>query len=275
MTYAAIEISEYFRPIELYHFSQGAVHFYFTSSDKDVVFEGNTYIAEPFRRSSVSSTQDIGKTPLKINTSIRNAFVKQFIASPPTEIINITVTRKHAAEETFASTFIGRVINVELQDNGATITCQSIQSSLRRPGLRRLYQTTCPHVLYGTECLVARPAFQVDAVLSAVSALTITSSAFIVSINATFDASWFVGGFVESSVAGQVTRRFITAHNNGSGVLTLNLPLPNVSVGDTVTAFPGCDHDNATCNGKFANIDNYGGFPFIPEKNPMDGTSVF
>ena len=42
-----------------------------------------------------------------------------------------------------------------------------------------------------------------------------------------------------------------------------------------VTLVAGCDHSMAVCAGRFDKLDNYGGFPFIPPKNPFDGTPVF
>ena len=67
----------------------------------------------------------------------------------------------------------------------------------------------------------------------------------------------------------------LTDFDNGTGTLTLNLPFSDLTVGDTVKAFAGCNHTTEVCDGKFANLLNYGGFPFIPQKNPMDGTIIF
>lgn len=277
MTFQTIEVSEYFEPVELYAFTRGPSAWYFTSSDRDILFGGKTYLTSPMKRNRIESTQDIGKGTLKVETSVRNPFVQQYIAASPTEVVEISVSRIHASDADPAVIFVGRVINVEFADSAAIVVCQSVQSSLRRPGLRRMYQTTCPHVLYGPHCNVLRLSFSVVAVLSAVSVsgLDLTSASFIININPTYDGSWFVGGYVEVNQGGVVSTRFVTGHNNASGALTLNLPLPSVSTGDTVTAYPGCDHGNTTCRAKFSNIDNYGGFPFIPEKNPMDGTSIF
>jgi hypothetical protein len=36
----------------------------------------------------------------------------------------------------------------------------------------------------------------------------------------------------------------------------------------------GCDHSVSTCAARFGNLANYGGFPFIPTKNPFS-TGVF
>ena len=275
MAFNDVEISEFFQPLELYEFKRGVFSWYYTSGDEDIDFSGNIYLSVPLKRSAILSTQDLGKTSLKITLSRNVTFLDQFIATSPTDIITITITRIHASDSDPAITFKGKVINVKLIENEGEVTCSPIQSTLRRPGLRRFYQTACPHVLYGVQCAVIRTLHDVNGVLTDVSGLTITSSSFIVSINPTFDSTHFVGGYVEFVVSGLVNRRFITDHNNATGVLTLNLSFTGIIVGDTVTAFPGCDHTVATCDGKFDAIDNYGGFPFIPQKNPMDGTSVF
>lgn len=275
MSFDTIEVSEYFEPLELYEFTRGTVNWRYTSADEDITFNTNVFEAVPIKRSNIIATQDIGKSTLKVDVSRRNTFVQQYIASSPTDVISLKVYRIHGADMDPAVTFIGRVVNVDFQENKAQITLHSNQSSLRRPGLRRAYQTTCPHVLYGEQCRANSTLFKTDAVLTGVSGLTLSSSAFVISVNPTFDASWFVGGYVDVVKGGLTERRFITEHDNGTGTLTVNLPFVGLAVGDAVSAFAGCDHTPETCVGKFSNIDNYGGFPFIPKKNPMDGTSIF
>jgi hypothetical protein len=44
--------------------------------------------------------------------------------------------------------------------------------------------------------------------------------------------------------------------------------------GVPLTLYPGCDHLKATCLAKFDNLPNYGGFPYIPARNPLDGRSI-
>jgi len=275
MAFDTVETSEFFEPQELYKFTRGVFSWFFTSGDTNISFGGNIYLAEPIKRSNIQSTQEIGKTTLTINTSRRNSFVTQFIETAPTDIISLTITRIHASDPDPAVIFAGRVINVGFKENGAKITCQPTQSILRRPGLRRLFQTTCPHVLYGAQCKVAKFNFDIAATLDAVAGTVLTSTSFVVSIDPTFDATWLVGGIVEITTAGLVDKRFIVDHDNASGTITLNLPLSNALAGSIVTVFPGCDRSPEQCNDKFSVIENYGGFPFIPEKNPMNGTSVF
>lgn len=276
MAFGDIEILEFFEPKELYQFTRDTFSWFFTSGDEDIVHLTNTYLAVPIKRGAIESTQEIGKTTLKITVSKTNPFVTQFIGSSPTDIISLTVTRLHEGDAGTATTFKGRVINVSFNESTVVITCQPNQSSLRRPGLRRLYQTVCPHVLYGNLCTVDRPTFDITAVLTVVSGNILTSPDFIVNIDPSFDITWFVGGIVEFVDGdGLTNKRFITDHDNIAGTITLNLSLKDAIVTSTVQAFPGCGHDPTTCNEKFTNIEHYGGFPFIPLKNPQTGTSVF
>jgi hypothetical protein len=36
-----------------------------------------------------------------------------------------------------------------------------------------------------------------------------------------------------------------------------------------VSYYPGCDRTRLTCSLKFGNIANFGGFPWVPQKNPF------
>jgi len=73
---------------------------------------------------------------------------------------------------------------------------------------------------------------------------------------------------------GRITgvRRSIVAHSGAN--LTLTRPVPEFAVGSQIRLYPGCDHTKGTCNTKFNNLDNFGGFPWIPIRNPFDGNSI-
>jgi len=275
MSFDSIETSEYFEPRELYTFTRGTKDWLYTSGDTDIAYGARTFLAEPIKRSKIQSTQDIGQSKLKITTSRSNDFISNFLTDVPTVVISITVTRIHASDDDPAVIFQGRVLNVAHEENEAVITCQQNISLLKNPGLRRLYQTTCPHVLYGGYCGVIKSTYSIEATLDSIDGTTLTSTGFIVSINAEYDDDWLRGGIIEFVNNGVTDKRFITDHTNSSGTIVLNLSLQDAAVGSTVTVYPGCNRDATTCSGKFSNIENYGGFPYIPSKNPMDGTSIF
>ena len=49
-----------------------------------------------------------------------------------------------------------------------------------------------------------------------------------------------------------------------------NLAIP--PIGLDVDWFAGYDHSLAICESKSANVINYGGFPFVPIKNPFNSS---
>lgn len=275
MAYNDNEIAEFLEPIELYTLTRGSTNWYYTSFGEDVVYASNTFQSVPIKRSRIETSQEIKKGALDLTVSRRVEFINQFIPGSPTDVFTIVVTRIHVGDTDPSIIYQGRVLNVKFKESSATITCQSIQSALRRPGLRRFYQLACPHVLYGGPCGADNIANAVPATLTNVTNRVLTSADFIISIDPAFDANHFVGGYVEFNQSGLVTTRFITDHDNGSGTITVNLAFFDLTNTDSVTAYPGCDRLTATCSGKFSNINNFGGFPFIPIKNPMNGTPVF
>ncbi|MGO9769512.1 MAG: phage BR0599 family protein, partial [Roseiarcus sp.] len=47
--------------------------------------------------------------------------------------------------------------------------------------------------------------------------------------------------------------------------LSLMYPLPSPpATGDAFTVYAGCDHTQATCSSRFANLAAFRGFPFVP-----------
>jgi len=59
------------------------------------------------------------------------------------------------------------------------------------------------------------------------------------------------------------------ATNVGTDI-TLLLPFEDFDVTDNFQIYPGCDRSSAECNTKFSNLDNYGGFEYIPIINPFE-----
>ena len=49
--------------------------------------------------------------------------------------------------------------------------------------------------------------------------------------------------------------------------LTLNVPLVRAIGGQDLQIVPGCDGEHQTCIDKFNNLDNFGGFPSVPDRN--------
>lgn len=270
MTYAAIEASaQSGRPVELYEFVSGSTHYRYTSADGDVSYSGNTYTAVPIARGAVEATSETARLALEITCARTLGVLELFSAMPPDDVVAVTVRRLHAGDGEAIVLWMGRVLNVTWNVAAAEIHCESVYTSIKRVGLRRLYQIACPHVLYSPGCGLARADFKVTKTVSSVSGTNIT-----VGDMGAYAGGYFAGGYIEwERSAGQFDRRAI--RSQVGGVVTIGFPLPGLAATDTVNLYPGCDHSLTTCHGKFANRPNYGGMPYFPSKNPFNGTPIY
>jgi hypothetical protein len=125
--------------------------------------------------------------------------------------------------------------------------------------------------LYDRGCRVDPALFAVPGVVTAKDGTTIT-----VSGAAAATPGIYLGGFVTWEVNGDGTleRRGIEATADG-GVFTLYGRADRIEVGYDVIMNRGCDHTSLVCETDFDNLANNGGFDFLPNKSPFDGTPVF
>lgn len=270
MTYNARETSSYEgSPIELFLFNREGVEYWgYTSADEDQSYLGQAYTAIAIKCPDIEHSQDLIRNALTITMPADTPFAVQYISSPPTDRISLTIRRFHDEDAEIKSIWIGRVINVEFKEEIAEVRCEPIHTSLKRQTLRRFYQTPCAFTLYGDRCGVSRNSYKLTTTLSAISGTTITSSDFGLKAD-----GYYAGGYAEFLSGGLYTKRFITDHVGND--ITLNLSLTGAVVGSSVDVYPGCSHNTTECNSKFSNILNYGGQPWIPRKNPMGGSPIF
>ena len=280
MTYLATETSiELGSPIELFDIRYMDTEWNYTSGDvqfNDPVLV-KTYTPIAIARSNLEFSSDFSRMPLELRIRHDIPFLDLFRSASPSGVISLTIRKFHrldgAAE--IITVWKGRIRNANFIESEVQLTCLPIRASVERMGLRRTFQFNCPYALYSgpSECGVDKTLFAVTGNVSAVSGSNVT----IVGVNA-FAAEYFSGGFIEytNSVLGNVERRMITSNPGGSNVVTLVSPPLNLTIGTTAIAYPGCDHTLATCESKFSNSENFGGFPNTPtNKGPFAGETIY
>lgn len=265
MSYAALETStQDGAPVELYTFAQGTQFWRFTTAPDPVTYAAVEYTPSSVSRDRIKQTSDVLKDSLKLEFPRGDAFASQFLGFAPDTVTTVTIMRGHVGDNEFIPYWKGRVIAAVASGNKIELACESVFSSIRRPGLRARYELACRHALYSARCGVNLEASQDTGVTSVVSGVTISVPAA-----AGFADGYFTGGMIK---APDESTRFIVAHTGA--VLTVQRPIAGLAVGATVRLYPGCDHLQSTCAGKFNNLDNFGGFPWIPIRNPYDGRSI-
>lgn len=265
MTYDARELSmQNGEPIEMYHFTVNSTHYRFTSAKSAITYDGNTYQPTLIKRGSIDFTTEKGRNNLKLQTVRDFAIADLFRVSPPSDVILLVVHRVHYGDSDGAVIWTGRVLNCEWSDSIASLNCEPVSSSLQRIGLKRMYQRQCPHVLYSTACGVDKNDHDLTITITDIDGLELTTATLIGGTNDyTGD---YTGGFV---VFGN-EKRFIVG--NPFYKIKINAPFTDLEVGDSIVIYKGCSHTVITCYGVFNNLDNYGGMPHIPTKNPFSGS---
>lgn len=276
MTYNAYESSvQDGDPVLRFVFASGDNTYAYTTENTIVADSNYTFTPAQIKMGEVSQTNEMAKDPLTLEFPRDHAFASLFLGGVPEQITTVTVFRGHAGDtsEEFQFYWKGRIAGASASGQVVRIDCENVFTSLRRAGLRARYQKKCRHALYQTGCGVDKDLYASLVTVSSASGFTITineldSNTIDSNIG---DADEFVGGMIETNDGH--TRYIISQSGN---VLTLIRPLQsliddvNDSVGGAeVTLYPGCAHTRAACKDKFDNLLNFGGFPWIPSKNPF------
>lgn len=215
--------------------------------------------ATPIKHSGAAQQAEQARRTLSIEVTLDFPLLDDWRALPPTETTRVSILR---FEPDWSSRMIwdGRVVAVTFDAARATLACEDAGVALGRAGLRRLYSKLCPHVLHGAACGVA-PA--------PVAATVVAAAGLEVRLSGTHGVDAYAGGWLQTTDG--VLRAMIVA--NGAQQATLLYAAP-FAPGQAVQAYAGCNHTLQACRDKFANLDNFGGFPWIPAKNPF-ATGVF
>ena len=274
MTYDATETSAFDSELaELYEFKYATKVWRYTSADEDQTYLGNIFSSiDSITRTSVDQSQEINKSNIKLTMPYDNLVAKEFIIYPPEEVMSLIVYRTHRNDGDTTEVSIiwhGRVLNAEWKDTKVELVCEAIFTSLRRPGLRRRYQTQCPHILYGAQCTVLNTSFEITALVSSVNNTSINVSFGSIPID-----GYLIGGIlVYTDDQSIVHKRAI--ESNISNDVVISYAIGTLNIGDSIKIYPGCRHNLDDCTNKFNNDINYGGFTHTPNVNPFDGKTLF
>lgn len=270
MSYILIESSETQGfPVELYRFSSTGFDqsYYFTSSQEDVVYNGNTYVSTYIKRTQPELTSEKNAQKIQVTIARDNDLASKWLFYSPANTVWLTIYRFHLSDidNQYKVFWQGRVRSAERLINEVQLGCDLIDSAFDREGLRRTFANVCFHMLYGTRCKVPKASFQNTGTISGVSGDTLSANTFAnFSDSSPVPDGYWINGYVERS-NGDV--RFVVQHTGVT--VTLLTPFEDMQVGETVSIFAGCDHAFVTCLNKFNNVINYGGFPYLPSENPF------
>jgi hypothetical protein len=238
---------------ELYLFSDNGTYHAFSPTIFSKVLNGITYTPTIIVRSGLSLTDNLAKTSVNFKFDRTNTYAKSLLVDLPEVPITVIIYRNNVAY------WRGRVTEVKANSLSIEVVCDSVYSSITRAGLAGRITLGCRHTLYSANCGVIQESYFNNYNVTGLNDKTIpllTGKA----------ASYYALGI--ASINGQ-SRHIVK--DTGS-VVTLSAPFTGVQSG-ILALYPGCTLSPTSCK-KFNNFDNYGGFPFIPDKNPFSASGA-
>lgn len=264
---------------ELYRFADGSNIWTVTSADSQETYNGESYEPIAIGRSEAESKSELSRANIEIKMALTNEVGLRWLREYMSVLVGLTIYEKDPDGDV-SVVWKGRLAGVKPTMTELVFNFESIFTSLRRPGVRARYQRTCRHALYSRGCNLNKSDFAVFGIPTAVSGLVVT-----VPEAALYPDGWFSTGIIEM-MNGEM--RFIANHVGSQ----LSLIQPFISLaralaedgygmsygmhygGASVVLYPGCNRSRSMCSDKFSNLPNYGGFDWIPLRNPFDGSSI-
>ncbi len=274
-------------PIELFEFKvsgAGLATYTYTSSEQDYVGSTEpggteyTWSAIPIGRSSIQTNGSVVRDNIKISFAIDNPLIQEFLKVTPDYLILLTVYTVRPSG-TFVA-YKGRLAALSADVDRIDMTFESLYTTLKQTGLRENYQRSCRFMLYDKEtgrgCQVDKPFYRQVLTVSAMDNFTMTVDTPVP------DPKYFEGGMVQHDnyIDATVQARGILEVADTKYKLTSRWPwlvqalLASPTGTVDLSFYPGCDRSLGMCKTRFDNAKNFGGFPYIPTKNPFSGNKL-
>lgn len=254
--------------------SDGPVY-YLTSASSDITYNGQRYTALALERGEVAVTMPGEEKELILTLPIDHALCRRWTqqAVPPRKV-TVTVYRQNGGET--EQIWIGDVTSMAAERGVSKFRVPSRAGEWMLRSLpSRMVGTKCPFVLYDSRCLVSREgstggvSHKVVTTVISVSGRVVTASLLSTSRNGTWSLN---GELVHVPTGERMTvnnQADLNAGVSAVAQLTMQAPIVGMRAGDSIEVYAGCDWTIATCNTRFGNRQNFGGFNAMPLSNPF------
>lgn len=270
-------------PIHLYRVVYGSgpdERLLLAGAEEDIAFDGEVYQVSQIKHADIHASGTLDRSALEVTVPVDNPLALLFRDHPPSQVVSLTIWRGDVnSPGEFLRIWSGRILSCNLEDYEAKLSGEPIGTAIRRPGLRRNYQVGCTHVLYGPSCRAVQENFTNEVILAGASA-----SSILVELgwNDPWPESKFINGIATWSLPGgsKVVRTILRIQNVEMegvefSVIRLAGPAESLETGSEVSLSLGCNHQLSDCADVFHNAPNYGGCPWIPDKNPVGSFNPF
>lgn len=284
-TLLALLASRQFFSADLYAFALvGGGNLYYCSGEQDIVWNGITWSAGKSTGPYIDRKDNKAKCHWKVGIDV-DTLVFDVIPGSATvlgdpflsavrqgQFDGAEMTLYRAFMPTYGDVaagtvimFVGRVVEIDAGRSLATFSINSHLELLNQNMPRNLYQPGCVNTLYDSGCTVNRNLFSATGTVGAGPG----PGAFTLGTLSTFLPTGYFdhGSLVFTSGANSGLSRSVKSYYQGPpSTIYFTSPFPNTpAVGDAFTMYAGCDKSEGTCGAKFKNLNNFRGFPYIPD----------
>lgn len=260
--FSTMEISEQDgSTVLLIEFVSGGTTHRFCNQDKLVNLSGVDYYPATIVNSERNQTAERVQNDMKFSVPRYSPIVTPYIQKLPMILTSVTVKQVQwdgiAALSNAVYFWTGDVMSVSWDESEATISCQNTIGSMNKVGLRRKYQSTCSHFVYRGECGLNLATWSTTYACTAAAGDVLTLPSMPANI----------ADYIAGIVSWQGQFRMIIEADFGAKTIRLLTPFDGFEGVENIDIALGCDHTMTVCDTRFGNLDNFGGFPFIPNEN--------
>ncbi len=258
--YITLEGASTRQPVEIYKIWRGSTYWYYTSGDVAVTFDSQEYTPATLKRGSVQYRGNLEASELELVMSKDVPVVTAYHAASPVNPAWIEIKKLFRDQDPADAlvVFVGMIRSVKMNGPAALARCVGIEKLLSLDIPQITYGPVCNWTLFSTECGETAASYKISPqVTVSADGKTLTAAAF---------GSESSGYFTLGSAEFGDYKSFVVNHVGTA--ITLMRAIPGLETDDTVDVYPGCDGSLDTCRSKYSNVNNFGGFPYVPIDNP-------
>lgn len=274
-------------PVELIEFSNGATVIRAANTVRDVLIGGKLYSALAYELSPFAQSKDTDDNNRTMKVGNEFAVIGLYQGAPTSASTRATVWRYHSDDpaKQLQSLWTGRIVAINHVEDEVEILLQPITNGSESTP-PDTFSGLCNMMLFQSPgCTLTRANWRHTGVVTSitnnglnliVTGLRTQASDLDTALaapngplsSAELDIYW-QGGYIETS-DGEL-RDIIEGDVGGDpDEIRVSVPFRNLAVLDVIDVYAGCDLSRATCAKKFNNVDNFQGYPDIPEIDPAN-----
>ncbi len=160
----------------------------------------------------------------------------------------------------FIPHFYGLVGEVSVSDTAVSLQVNDFRILLSTMMPRNLYQASCPHRLFDSDCTLNPASFS----RTGTTGLASTRQTIVAVVGSPLGSATYALGKITMTSGKNAGQQRMVSEWPSTDTFHLQSPLPYApALGDTFTITPGCNKTMFSCL-SFGNINNFRGTPYIP-----------